>query len=165
MVDCLLILFTIDKMNGKDPAQEEFVTDVTTLPVSPYTEGRKASIENAQLLHDNKVKLAANKKKKSAGKSFGDFFYNPQRKTLLGRSSLNWGKNKFKFIFIYIFILAKLAAFYTVFYFSLGCFFVGLLYIFALLLDREVPRYYNTESAMAVRTTATVGLLKIKFRF
>jgi hypothetical protein len=83
-------------MNGKDPEQEQLATDVTTLPSSPYIEGRKASIENEKLLHDNKIKLAANKKKKSAGKSFGDFFYNPQRKTLLGRSSLNWGKNKLK---------------------------------------------------------------------
>lgn len=45
-----------------------------------------------------------------------------------------------------------------VFYFCLGLFFVGMLQVFALILDRNVPRYYNTESTMAVRTTATVGL-------
>ncbi|CAF1538180.1 unnamed protein product, partial [Adineta steineri] len=57
---------------------------------------------------------------------------------------------------IYILFLAKLAAFYTVFYFCLGCFFVGLLYIFAFSLDEHEPRYYNEDSTMAIRTTATV---------
>ncbi len=59
---------------------------------------------------------------------------------------------------IYFCILAKLAAFYTVFYFCLGCFFVILLYGFYLILDKNEPRYSNRESTMAVRTTATVGL-------
>lgn len=61
---------------------------------------------------------------------------------------------------IFLASLAKLAAFYTVFYFCLGCFFVLLLYIFANVLDRDTPTYYNSESTMAVRTTASVGLLR-----
>jgi hypothetical protein len=59
---------------------------------------------------------------------------------------------------MYLYILAKLAAAYTVFYFCLGCFFVGLLYLFFLMIDRDIPRHVNTESTMAVRTSATVGL-------
>jgi hypothetical protein len=54
--------------------------------------------------------------------------------------------------------LAKLATFYSIFYFILGCFFVGLVYIFASILDRTQPRYYNTESTMAVRSPNAIGL-------
>ncbi len=63
---------------------------------------------------------------------------------------------------IYFYISAKLAAFYTVFYFCLGCFFVFLLWAFYVVLDKHEPRYYNTESTTAVRSTATVGLYKKK---
>ena len=55
-------------------------------------------------------------------------------------------------------ILAKLAVFYAIFYFFLGCFFVALVYVFASILDRREPRYYNTESRMAVRSPTAVGL-------
>ncbi|UJR27008.1 hypothetical protein I4U23_008313 [Adineta vaga] len=63
----------------------------------------------------------------------------------------------FHFIsFIYSLFLAKLATYYTIFYFFLGCFFVALVYIFASILDRTEPRYHNTESTMAVRSTSAV---------
>ncbi|CAF1581851.1 unnamed protein product, partial [Adineta steineri] len=110
--------------------------DITLVPTNTGAEQRKDSHWN-----DDKLSGLPTKKKGNAAKAFMNFLYNPEKKTVLGRDSLNW---------------AKLSAFYTVFYFFLGCFFVGLVYIFASILDRVEPRYHNTESAMAVRSTSAV---------
>ncbi|CAF1560392.1 unnamed protein product, partial [Adineta steineri] len=110
--------------------------DITLVPTNTGAEQRKDSHWN-----DDKLSGLPTKKKGNAAKAFMNFLYNPKKKTVLGRDSLNW---------------AKLSAFYTVFYFFLGCFFVGLVYIFASILDRVEPRYHNTESAMAVRSTSAV---------
>ena len=54
-------------------------------------------------------------------------------------------------------MLAKLTAFYTVFYFFLGCFFLALVSVFSSLLNLREPRYFNAESAMAVKSAGAVG--------
>jgi hypothetical protein len=46
---------------------------------------------------DAKKLVPIDKKKKNAGQSFVSFLYNSRKKTVLGRSALNWGKS----IFIY----------------------------------------------------------------
>ncbi|CAF2851757.1 unnamed protein product [Rotaria sp. Silwood2] len=112
--------------------------DIHVLPPSPYTEVPKPNVRREKLSVENEETIQTKKKLEKTKKNF---LFDPRRKTFLGRSSLNW---------------ARLAAFYTVFYFCLGMFFVILLYVFALILDREVPTYYNKDSTMAVRTTATV---------
>jgi len=154
-------------MTDEKPAEiEQHSTQVKTIPPSPYTEARKASIDAAKLHDETEKMLPTNKKKKSSSGALINFLYDPKKKAVLGRNALNWGKLKFMSIKkFYLFnILAKLSAFYTVFYFCLGCFFVVLLYAFYLILDRHEPRYYDTESTMAVRTSFTVGLYKkIKF--
>lgn len=127
------------------------------------------SDSNVNLLSDKIVK-----KTQKSRESFINFVYNSRKNTVLGRDALNWGKFKRNNInnnnnfYIYqnnsfLFILAKLSTFYTMFYFILGCFFVGLTYVFATMLDRTQPRYFNTESTMAVRSTAAVGLYSYLF--
>ncbi|CAF1115447.1 unnamed protein product [Rotaria sordida] len=127
-----------NKMDEKDPRQGHVSSDIHILPPSPYTDVRKSSFIKGKLPPENEEILPKNK---NVEKPRTSFLYDPRRKTLLGRSSLNW---------------ARLALFYTIFYFCLGMFFVILLTAFAWMLDREVPRYYNKDSTMAVRTTATV---------
>ncbi|CAF4600034.1 unnamed protein product [Rotaria sp. Silwood1] len=125
-------------MNGNNTGQGKNQDDIRVLPPSPYTEVSKAGFLKEKTTPLNEEIIQTNKK---LDKSRTNFLYDPRRKTILGRSSLNW---------------LRLAAFYTVFYFCLGMFFVLLLYVFALMLDREIPTYYNKDSTMAVRTTATV---------
>ncbi|CAF2140149.1 unnamed protein product [Rotaria magnacalcarata] len=127
-----------NKMNGTDVKPEHLPSEIRVIPSSPYTEVRKPSINREVLVPENEAIIAGSKTQERSATSF---LNNARKKIVLGRSSLNW---------------ARLAAFYTVFYFCLGCFFVMLLYAFAMILDRDVPRYYNQESTMAVRTAATV---------
>ncbi|CAF1248191.1 unnamed protein product [Adineta steineri] len=114
---------------------------ISTIPENPTVGEVESEAASKKLKDAKKAKVSSDKPKKNLVQGFTNFFYNPRMKTVFGRSSLNW---------------AKLAAFYTVFYFCLGCFFVGLLYIFAFSLNEHEPRYYNEESTMAIRTTATV---------
>lgn len=98
-------------MNGKDAIESEQNPDeIKAVPASPYSEARKASIEEAKAKADDEAKvLLPEKKKKSKGKSLMNFFYDPRKKTILGRSSLNWGKyenetkmiNHIFFLFLY----------------------------------------------------------------
>jgi hypothetical protein len=82
-------------MNGKDAEVQQRTTDVVTIPPSPYTEERKASIALAKTVKANAVRESFEKnEKRNIGRSFGNFLYNPQRKTVLGRDALNWGKIK-----------------------------------------------------------------------
>ncbi|CAF2138223.1 unnamed protein product [Rotaria magnacalcarata] len=112
--------------------------DITIEPANRDREVQKSRTDVNNLLDEN------TKKRVNARLSFGTFFYDSRHKTVLGRDALNW---------------VKLSIFYAIFYCFLGCFFVGLTYIFAFLLDRTQPRYFNTESTMAVRSTnAIVGM-------
>lgn len=80
-------------MNGKEAEPEQHPTEITTVPISPQSEARKASIEEAgKAREDAKNLAAATKTKKKSGRSGSNFFYDAKKKTLLGRSSLNWGK-------------------------------------------------------------------------
>jgi hypothetical protein len=82
-------------MNGTDAEQEQRLVNPETIPPSPYTEARKTSVYEAKVVpDDNEKTLPSNKKKKSSGRSFINFIYDSRRKTVLGRSSLNWGKIK-----------------------------------------------------------------------
>ncbi|CAF0727498.1 unnamed protein product [Rotaria sordida] len=110
-------------------------SDITIEPTNVNIELQKNDTNVNNLLDKNI------KKTKNSRKSFAKFLYNSKRKTVLGRDALNW---------------AKLSIFYTILYCFLGCFFVALTYVFARILDRTQPRYYNTESTMAVRSTAAV---------
>ncbi|CAF0791721.1 unnamed protein product [Adineta ricciae] len=110
----------------------------------------KTTTDNDIAVPSDHVNLERRRSSRSIGKSEKKpsviqkmlrFLYDPRKKTVLGRDALNW---------------AKLATFYTIFYFFLGCFFLILLNIFASILDRTEPRYYNAESTMAVRSTAAV---------
>lgn len=102
-------------MDGKDTEPEKTVTDVTTAPTDPTAAtssivatnptiptSPSAEVQQAPTIETEKVpdkieeKPAKKKKKKNVGKSIAHFLYNPQRKTVLGRSAINWGKNKFK---------------------------------------------------------------------
>jgi hypothetical protein len=131
---------------------------ITTAPAHVNIVSRKLSSDDDTLLDETK------KKKSYAAKAFAHFLYDPKRRTVLGRDALNWGKEKFTVPIISLFsILAKLSAFYTAFYFFLGCFFVALVYVFAAILDRTTPRYHNTQSTMAVRSPYAVGLYQINF--
>ncbi len=57
--------------------------DIITAPINTDNGTRKLSIDS----------VAQNeKKKKFSAKSLFNFFYNPKKKTVLGRGSLNWGK-------------------------------------------------------------------------
>ena len=59
--------------------------DITTAPINTDNGTRKLSIDS----------VAQNeKKKKNPAKSALNFLYNPKKKTVLGRGSLNWGKIK-----------------------------------------------------------------------
>ncbi len=96
----------IEKMTENDVKQDQNSTEVKTIPPSPYTEARKASIEEAKAhneeakaLHESEELLPKEKKKKKYScKTAANFLYDPRRKTVLGRSALNWGK-----IIIYIY--------------------------------------------------------------
>ncbi|CAF1211934.1 unnamed protein product [Adineta ricciae] len=121
-------------MSGREIEQADPAKDVPVVSTTDPAETKL--VDQGQ----SKAKVTP-KEKKSVLQAVLHFVYNPQQKTVLGRSSLNW---------------AKLALFYSVFFFCLGSFFVGFLYLFALFTDSNEPRYTNTESTMAVRTTATV---------
>ncbi len=88
------VLVKIVKMNGKDVEGQRRTSDIITIPPSPYTEERKASIAQAKIARENLPIESFEKKKRNIGQSFGNFLYNPQRKTVLGRNALNWGKIK-----------------------------------------------------------------------
>lgn len=101
-------------MNGKDAIEsEQNPEEIKAVPISPYSEARKASIEEAKAKakadDEAKVLLSGKKKKKSTGKSLMNFLYDPRKKTIFGRSSLNWGKyqketkviNHIFFLFLY----------------------------------------------------------------
>jgi hypothetical protein len=88
----------IVKMNGKEAEQEQRNTDINLIPISPYTETRKASMVSRRPLIDEKKLVSIDEEKKNAGQSFVSFLYNSRKKTVLGRSALNWGKS----IFIYL---------------------------------------------------------------
>ena len=87
-------------MNGTDAEaqplepQQQRTTDTVTIPPSPYTEERKPSFVRTK---PAKQSISAQpepvkKKKKNVVGALGRFLYNPQRKTVLGRNALNWGK-------------------------------------------------------------------------
>ncbi|CAF0822034.1 unnamed protein product [Didymodactylos carnosus] len=88
-------------------------------------------------------KKETNKKGKSTMSSLGRFIYDPQRKTFMGRSSDNW---------------AKVAIFYFAFYLFLALFFSAVVAVFALMLPRNEPRYYNRRSTMGVRGHVNIGM-------
>ena len=119
-------------MSGKDDGQQQQQQEVPTTEITPA-----ATVETSTRVEP---------KKKSPVASLLNFIYNSRRKTVLGRDALNWG---------------KLATFYTIFFFCVSCFFTGLLHLFALSLDSRVPRYYNEDSTMTVRTSASIGLFAI----
>ncbi|CAF2434635.1 unnamed protein product [Rotaria sp. Silwood2] len=128
-------------------------SDITIEPTNVNIELQNSS-RNVDKLLDKNIEKTQNSRE-----SFANFLYNSRRKTVLGRSARNWGNSKDKYNNhnnISIYILVKLSIFYTILYFFLGCFFVALTYVFAAILDRTQPRYYNTESTMAVRSTAAV---------
>ncbi|CAF1046934.1 unnamed protein product [Rotaria sp. Silwood1] len=131
-------------------------SDITVEPTNVNLELQNSNTTVNKLVDKNV------KKTQNSTKSFTNFLYNSRQKTVLGRNALNWGNSKDKYNNhnnISIYILAKLSIFYTILYLFLGFFFVGLTYVFASILDRTQPRYYNTESIMAVRSTnAVVGL-------
>lgn len=54
--------------------------------IVPANQSRRSSSRVSSILDDN------GKKKKSSVKSILNFIYNPRKKTVLGRDSLNWGK-------------------------------------------------------------------------
>jgi hypothetical protein len=74
---------------------EQHPTQVRTIPPSPYTEARKASIDAAKLHDETEKMLPTNKKKKSSTGGLINFLYDSKKKTVLGRGALNWGKLKF----------------------------------------------------------------------
>lgn len=134
----------------KEHQVEQTVNDVTkeaaTAINEKTTDGKEiAQIDEANIeVLDDKKKKKKIKKPKNPNEGFSNFLYNPRQKTVLGKDGLGW---------------AKLSAFYTGFYFFQGCFFLLLLYVFALFIDRHVPTYFNTESTMSVRTsTPSVGM-------
>jgi len=89
--------------DGKLAEIEQPPTYINTIPPSPYTEARKASIDAAKLNDETTTILLTNKKKKTPSRSIIHFLYDPRKKTVLGRDSLNWGK--FKFMSIKIILL------------------------------------------------------------
>jgi hypothetical protein len=82
-----------DKLNEKDAVIEQSTAHITP---SPYTEGRKASIVPEKLIDDDGKLVPIIKKKKNIGQSVANFIYNPRKKTVLGRTALNWGKKNCK---------------------------------------------------------------------
>jgi hypothetical protein len=59
--------------------------DIAIVPLNSNGESRKSSTDDDDGLSDKN-------KKRNTGKSFAKFLYNPRKKTVLGRDSLNWGK-------------------------------------------------------------------------
>ncbi|CAF3449093.1 unnamed protein product [Rotaria sp. Silwood1] len=100
-------------------------SDITVEPTNVNLELQNSNTTVNKLVDKNV------KKTQNSTKSFTNFLYNSRQKTVLGRNALNW---------------AKLSIFYTILYLFLGFFFVGLTYVFASILDRTQPRYYNTET-------------------
>lgn len=114
-------------MNGKEGEPQARTTDITPVPTD--------ATPNVEMVN------AEPKKKKSAVGSLLNFVYNSKRKTVLGRDAMNW---------------FKLALFYMIFFFCVSCFFTGLLYLFTLTLNSRIPKYYNEDSTMTVRTSASI---------
>jgi hypothetical protein len=81
-------------MNGKDSEgqAQERTTDIVTIPPSPYTEERKPGFPQTKVVKEHSSVEPSQKKKKNIVSALGRFVYNPQRKTVLGRNALNWGK-------------------------------------------------------------------------
>jgi hypothetical protein len=79
-------------MNGKEVEQPPHTTDGNIITESPYSQGRKDSIDVTKKLIEEKKKFTTDKKKKTALQSIANFLYDPRRKTVLGRNALNWGK-------------------------------------------------------------------------
>lgn len=77
-------LFRIEQMSGREIEQADPAKDA---PVVSTTDPAVAKLVDEG---QTKPKVAP-KKKKSVMQALINFIYNPQRKTVLGRSSLNWG--------------------------------------------------------------------------
>ena len=86
-----VLLASRGKMNGKD-IEEVRTTDANAIASSPYTEQQNVVNDPTKAVVENPKSPAITTKKKNTGKSFMNFLYDPQNKTVLGRSSLNWGK-------------------------------------------------------------------------
>ena len=79
------------KMNGKE-ADEGRTGDVNIAPASRNAEQQKIIVDPTNVVVENPKTKTLDTKKQGALKSFTNFLYDPRNKTVLGRSSLNWGK-------------------------------------------------------------------------
>lgn len=75
---------SLDSMTSKgDPT-----SDITVTPANLDEDVRRSSRVSSSSIDPNE------KKKKTTGKSFVNFLFDPKEKTVLGRSALGWGKQR-----------------------------------------------------------------------
>lgn len=82
-----------------------------------------------------------NKEVKKEG--FGKFLWNGEKKEFLGRTGASW---------------AKIGLCYSVFYFCLASFFIGMLSVFFQIMPMDRPTYFAEESVMARKAPLNPGL-------
>ena len=85
-------------MNGKDVEREQPATDISTVPTSSQPAERQANLNRIQEEKEDNDARLGNKKKKSAIGGMTKFLYDPRRKTVLGRSALNWGNGRYSIL-------------------------------------------------------------------
>ena len=74
---------------------------------------------------------------------FGKFLWNGEKKEFLGRTGGSW---------------AKIGLCYSIFYFFLASFFIGMLAVFFQIMPMDKPTYYAEESVMAQKGPLNPGL-------
>jgi hypothetical protein len=88
-VDCLAFFsFQVDQMS-----KTAFVKENPAQDIAVVTTDARADTEPVVQVGKKNIAVP-DKKKKNFMQSLMNFIYNPRQKTVLGRSSLNWGKRK-----------------------------------------------------------------------
>ena len=88
-------------------------------------------------------------------RSFGQFVYNRTNHQILGRDGKQWSRIEYLCLDrrdIFFLLVGKLAAFYSLFYITLGGFFCLYLAVFMSLLPLNQPRYTGKDSLLTSRS-------------